>query len=94
MFNTRTIATLENLLGAKSFGGSIDHLTHCQVILHVFSSRFSLPFVIRTIALAFLGCWALITLTLVTCFQQDDHYILLDIIEHVEIGTSLFQMAI
>ncbi len=69
MFDTRTIATLEKLLGAGSFGGSIDHLAHSQTILHVLSSRLDLPFVVHTIALAFLGCWALITPTFVTCFQ-------------------------
>ncbi len=69
MFDTRAIATLEKLLSVGSFGGSIDHLSHSQTILHVFSSRFDLPSVVHTIALAFLGCWALITPTFVTCFQ-------------------------
>ncbi len=44
MFDTCTIATLEKLLGAKSFGGSIDHLTHCQAIFHVFSKYIRPPF--------------------------------------------------
>jgi len=55
MFDTRTIATLEKLLGAGSFGGSIDHLARSQTILHVFSNRLNLPFVVHTIALHFWG---------------------------------------
>jgi hypothetical protein len=52
--------------------------------------RFDLLFVVQIIALAFLGCWALITPALVICFQQDDHHILLDAMAHVEIGISPF----
>ncbi len=84
MFNTRTIVTLEKLLG-----GSTDHPTHRQAILHVFSNGFGLPSMIRTIALAFLGCWVLNILRVVICFQQDNHPILLDVIAHVEISHFL-----
>jgi hypothetical protein len=36
---------------------------------------------------AFLGFWALISLTLVSCFQQDVHPTFLDAMTHVKIGT-------
>ncbi len=42
----------------------------------------------------FLGCWALISLTFVTCFHKDDHFILLYAITHVETIISLFQVAL
>jgi hypothetical protein len=67
-FNTRTIVTLEKLLGAGSFSDSIGHLVRCQVILLVFSGGFSFPSMVQTIALTFLGCWALIILALVSHF--------------------------
>jgi hypothetical protein len=35
---------------------------------------------VQIVALAFLGCWALIAPALVIHFQQDDHPILLDVI--------------
>jgi len=44
--------------------------------------------------LAFLRCWTLINPTLVSCFQQDDHFILLDAVAHVEIGTYSFQVTL
>jgi hypothetical protein len=44
--------------------------------------------------LAFLRCWTLINPTLVSCFQQDDHFILLDVVAHVEIGTYSFQVTL
>jgi hypothetical protein len=59
-FYTCTIATLEKLLGARSFGGIIGHLACCQAICFVFSGRLDLPYVVRTIVPSFLGCWALI----------------------------------
>jgi len=40
--------------------------------------------------LAFLGCWILIDPTLVSCFQQDDHFTFLDAMAHVEIDTYSF----
>ncbi len=57
------------LLSVGSFGGSIGHLVHRQAILPAFSGRLNLPFVVRTIALAFLRCWALITPTFIIRFQ-------------------------
>jgi hypothetical protein len=45
-FDTCTIATLERLLGVKSFGVSIDHLACRQTIFFVFSGELGLPFVV------------------------------------------------
>ncbi len=55
-FDIYTITTLEKLLSSRSFGGFIGHLTRFQAIFFVSSNRFNLPFVVRTIALAFQGC--------------------------------------
>jgi hypothetical protein len=74
---------LEKLFGVGSFGGSICHPTHCQAIL-AFLGKLGFPFVIWTIAFAFLGCWALIIFTFIIHFKQDDHLIILDAITHVE----------
>ncbi len=93
-FDICTITKLEKLLGVKSFGGIIGHLAYCQAIFVAFSGRLNLLSIVRTIAPTFLGCWALIIPALVICFQQDDHFVLLDIITHVETKTSLFQMAL
>jgi hypothetical protein len=60
---------LEKLFGARSFSGFIGHLVHYQVILPISLGGFSLPFIVQTIALAFLGCWAVITLAFVIHFQ-------------------------
>jgi hypothetical protein len=49
-FNTRTTTTLEKLLGAKSFGGFIDHLVRHQGIIFVFSNGLDLFFVIQIVA--------------------------------------------
>jgi hypothetical protein len=40
------------------------------------------------VIIAFLGCWALIVLTLVIHFQKDDHLILFDVVTHVK--TNIF----
>jgi hypothetical protein len=45
-FNIGTTATLEKILGVRSFGGSINHLTCHQGILLVSSNGFNLFFVI------------------------------------------------
>jgi hypothetical protein len=58
---------LEKLLGVGSFGGSIGCLAHHQATLPTFLGRFSLLFVVWTATLTFLGCWALISPTIVTC---------------------------
>ncbi len=49
---------------------------------------------VRHIAPAFQGCWALITPALVSCFQQDDHLTFLDVVAHVETNTYPFQVAL
>jgi hypothetical protein len=67
-FDIHTIITLEKLLGAGSFGGYINHLTHHQAILLAFLGGLSLCFIIRTTTLTFLGCCALIALALITHF--------------------------
>jgi hypothetical protein len=76
-FDTCTILTLEKLFGVRSFGGFINHLACHQTTLLASLGGFNFPSIVRTIALAFLGCWALITPTFVICFQQYDHLILL-----------------
>jgi hypothetical protein len=63
-FDIHTIATLEKLLGVGSFGDSMNHLACCQAI-SIFSSMLNLPYVVWIVAPTFLGCWALIILTLV-----------------------------
>jgi hypothetical protein len=93
-FDIGTIVTLGKLFGVGFFGGSINHLAHCQAILPTSLGRIGLHSVVQTIAPTFLGCWALIILVLVICFQQDDHPILLDIITCAKTGISLFQMAL
>jgi len=67
-FNICTIIMLEKILGAGSFGGSINHLTHLQTTLHASSSELDLPSIVQATILAFLGCWALIAPTLVIHF--------------------------
>ncbi len=49
---------------------------------------------VRIATPTFLGCWALITPTLIIHFQHDDYFILLDAIVHVETNTSPFQMTL
>jgi hypothetical protein len=75
-FNTCTITTLEKLLGVGSFDGSISHLIHGQATFLVFSGRLNLPFMVQTTTFTFLGCWALIALTLVSLFPigQSPYY--------------------
>jgi hypothetical protein len=46
----------------------------------------------QLVAPSFLGCWALIILALVICFQQDDHHILLDAMAHLEIDIFPFHV--
>jgi len=47
---------LEKLLGARSFGASIDHLIHHHATFPAFSGELGLPSMVQTIAFAFLGC--------------------------------------
>jgi len=53
-----------------------------------------LPFVVWIVALALLGCWALIVSALVIHFQKDGRFILLNVVTHVETDISPFQMAL
>ncbi len=46
-FNTCTIVMLEKVFGVGSFGGSINHLAHCQGIFFASSVKLSLLFVVR-----------------------------------------------
>jgi uncharacterized membrane protein len=85
---------LEKLLGAGSCVSSINHLAHHHTTLLTSLGGFSLPFVVWIIAPTFLGCWALIALASITCFQQDDRHVLLNAITHVETNISPFQMAL
>ncbi len=49
---------------------------------------------VQIVALAFLGCWALIIHAFVIHFQQHEYSILLDVAAHVEIDTFPFQLAL
>ncbi len=89
-FDSCTIIMLEKLFGARFFGGSIDHPICHQAIFPISSNEHNLPFIVQITAPTFLGCWVLITPTLIIRFQQDYHPILLDVITHVEIGISPF----
>jgi len=86
-FDSHTIAMLEKLLGTKYFNTTMGHLDCHQVSLLVFLGGIGLPLMVKLVALAFLGCWDLLTLALVIHFQQDDHFIVFDAMAHVEIGT-------
>jgi hypothetical protein len=67
-FDPHTISTLKKLLGARFFGGSIDHLIHHQSIIPVFLGELNFPSIIQISTSTFLGCWALIIATLVNSF--------------------------
>jgi hypothetical protein len=79
---------LEKLFGAGSFGGSIDQLTH-HITICASSGKLGLPFITWITALAFLGCWALVIFAVITY-----HLIIWDVIKHVKINISLFQMVL
>jgi len=81
---------LEKILRSGSFGTIVGHLARCQVTFPTFSWGLTLPLVVRRAAPAFLRCWVLIILALVSRFQQDDHPTLLDVMANVEIGTYPF----
>jgi len=59
---------LEKLLGVRSFGASINHLTHHHATFFASSGELGLLSMVLTIAFAFLGCWALIIPTFVIHF--------------------------
>jgi hypothetical protein len=84
---------LEKLLTMGCFGGSINHLLHCQATFLPLGGL-NFPFVVWTTTPTFLKCWALIDLALITHFQHDDCPILLDVVAHVGICPSMFQMAL
>jgi hypothetical protein len=81
---------LEKLLKLGSFGTIVGHWVRHQVIFPISSRGLGLSLVVQRFALAFLGCWALITLALVFHFQPDDHLTLFDVGAHVKIGISPF----
>jgi hypothetical protein len=89
-FDTCTITTSQRLICVRFFGGSICHLTRQYPIILVFLGRLRLLFVVQIAAPTFLGCWALITLALIICFQQDDHHIFFDVVTHVETNIFMF----
>jgi hypothetical protein len=66
------------------------HLARHQAILITSSRGLGLPLMVQRVAPAFLGCWVLIVLALVFCFQQDDHFTLFDVVAHVKIDTYPF----
>jgi hypothetical protein len=84
-FDTCTISMLEKLSGLGSFGTIVGHLVCCQVILPTSSRGLNLPSMVQCIAFTFLGCWALIILPLISCFQQGDHPILLDAVTRSQV---------
>jgi hypothetical protein len=89
-FDACTIVIFKKLLGSASFGTTMGHLAHRQVTLLTFSRGLGLPSMVRRVACAFIGCWAFIIPTLVSCFQQDDHPTFLDVMAHVETSTYPF----
>jgi hypothetical protein len=70
-----------------SFSSSLNHFTY-------FFKGLGLPLVIQLVTLTFLGCWVLIILTIVICFQQNDHSILLNEMAHIKTATFPFQVAL
>jgi len=85
---------LEKLLGSGSFGTTLGNLAHHQVTLFVSSRGLSLPLVVQHVGPTSLRCWTLIVLTLVSHFQQDDHFILLDGVAHVKTDSYPFQVTL
>jgi len=67
-FDIHTITTLKELLGARSFGGSIGQLICHLVTFPASLGKLGLPFVVQTTSPTFFGCWALITFTFVIYF--------------------------
>jgi hypothetical protein len=59
-----------------------------------FQGGLDLPLELQLIILAFLGCWVVIIPTLVTCFQHDDHLIILDVMTHVKIDSFPFYLTL
>jgi hypothetical protein len=84
----------EKLFGVRSFGGSINHLAHCQAILLASLNGFDLASMVQIVAPTILGCCALIVLAFVIHFRQDDYCIILEVVAQVETNISLFQMAL
>jgi hypothetical protein len=88
------MAMLEKLLGTRYFNTTMGHLACHQVILLVFSNGIGLLLMVELVAFAFLGCWVLLTPTLVVHFQQDDHLIVFDVVAHVKIGIFFSLLAL
>ncbi len=70
-----------------SISSSLNHFTY-------FFKRLGLPLVIKLVTPTFLGCWPLIILTVVICFQQNDHPIFLNEMAHIKIAIFPFQVAL
>jgi len=85
---------LEKLLGLRSFGTIVDHLVHHQVTFPTSLGGLGLPLMVQHVAPIFLRCWVLIAPTLVSCFQQDDHFTFFDVVAHVKTSTYPFQVAL
>ncbi len=85
---------LKKLLGARYFGCSISHLTHCQVIFLASSGKLHFQNVVWIVTPHIFGMLGIIIIAFVIHFQQDDHPIFLDVIAHVETNISLFQITL
>lgn len=70
------------------YGGSFSLSSY---ILFISSRGLAFPSMIWFVAFAFLRCWALIFLTFITCFQWDDHLIILNVVVHVK--STLFLLS-
>jgi len=53
-----------------------------------------LPLMVRLVAPAFVGYWALITFALVFCFHKDDHFTFLHALVHVKTNTYPYQVTL
>jgi hypothetical protein len=81
---------LEKQLGSRSFGTIVGHLVCCQIIFFISSKGLGLSSMVGHATPPLLRGWALIVFTLIFRFQQDDHFILLDVVAYVKIGTYPF----
>ncbi len=63
----------------------VNHLAHHEATFLISLGKLGPLSIIWTIALAFLGCWALIVSTFIYHFEQNDHHIILDVVTRVEI---------
>jgi len=89
-FDVHSIVMLEKQLGSRSFGTIVGHLVCCQIIFLISLGGLGLSSVVGRATLALLRGWAFIVHTLIFRFQHDDHFIFLDVVAHVKIGTYPF----